>query len=198
MRSLSECTDMLWNTLFIFFFFWLLFSMIGLFVFNGSMGRRCVIYENDDPVSSDWQGKGKLPEATFTFIVLIIFSDYEVVEPEMFCTGYYEQNSIDGMTSKRGIYNMHDSSFLQAGTGYFCSVGQFCIQDDRLTPEWTYLSFNNIYYAMVNVFTVISIEDWSYMMYMSQDATSIIGAPFFYIFCVYCMTFIMVPLFVGK
>lgn len=135
------------------------------------------------------------------FILLflhITFSDYEVVEPEMFCTGYYEQNVNDGSISRLGIYSIHANSFLPTFNGNICPVGQFCIQDEPLTPEWTYLSFRNIYYAMVNVFTVISIEDWSYMMYMSQDATSTIGAPIFYIFCVYFMTFIMVPLFVGK
>ncbi|KAH8553006.1 Ion transport protein-domain-containing protein [Umbelopsis sp. PMI_123] len=173
MRSLSECSDLLRNALFIFFFFWVLFSLIGLFVFLGNFARRCVVYDGGDP------------------------AEYEVVEPELFCSGYYYENPLDGSIHRQGPYDIVTQAFLQRGTGFFCKVGQFCVQEKSLAPEWTYLSFFNIYYAMLNVFTVISIEDWSYMMYDTQDGTSTIGSPVFFCLCVYFMTFIMAPLFVA-
>ncbi|KAG2185318.1 hypothetical protein INT44_002108 [Umbelopsis vinacea] len=177
MQSLSECSDMLWNALFIFFFFWILFSLIALFVFQENYARRCVVYDGGLP-NGQWE-------------------DFVIVEPEVYCSGFYAEALSDGSIYREGPYDLHRQTFVRAGTGRFCKVGQFCIQDASLSPEWHYLNFFNIFYAMVNVFTVISIEDWSYIMYDAQDGTSTIGSPIFFCLCVYFMSFIMAPLFIA-
>jgi membrane protein YqaA with SNARE-associated domain len=89
--------------------------------------------------------------------------------------------------------------YLQSvGDGVFCKLGQVCIQDVLNQPEWGYMTFDNIFYAMLNIFTVISTENWTDLMYISQDSVSSIGSALFYSFCIYMMTFIMVPMFIGK
>lgn len=60
------------------------------------------------------------------------------------------------------------------------------------------MSYDNILYAMLNLFTVISTEGWTDLMYQSQDSVSDFGAGIFYCFCIYLMTYIMVPMFIGK
>jgi Ion transport protein len=127
----------------------------------------------------------------------MFYIDFDVVEPGVLCSGFYAENPSDGSIYQQGPYDVHSQTFAPKGTGFYCKVGQFCIQDDGLAPAWTYLNFFNIFYAMVNVFTVISIEDWSYIMYDTQDGTSTIGSPVFFCLCVYFMSFIMAPLFIG-
>ncbi|KAI8579947.1 hypothetical protein K450DRAFT_239855 [Umbelopsis ramanniana AG] len=177
MQSLSECSDMLWNALFIFFFFWVLFSLVALFIFQENYARRCVVYDDGLP-NGHWE-------------------DFVVVEPELFCSGFYSEDPSDGSIYLQGPYDLPSQAFVRTGTGLFCKVGQFCIQDGSLAPYWNYLNFFNIFYAMVNVFTVISIEDWSYIMYDAQDGTSTIGSPIFFCLCIYFMSFIMAPLFIA-
>jgi hypothetical protein len=195
---------MLWNTLFIYFFFWLLFSLVGLFIFYSTFARRCVVYEDGEP-AGQWDGQyitAFLTRYTLTkrkrYSYHYLNTAYTVVEPESFCSGYYEKNPEDGSISSRGVYDIQVGKFVDQSGGLLCQVGQYCIQDPVLTPQWGYLSYSNIYYSMVNVFTVISIEDWSYMMYDSQDGLSTAWVPIFYCLCVYFMTFIIVPLFIGK
>jgi hypothetical protein len=130
-------------------------------------------------------------------ILSVFHSAFQIVEPESFCSGYFAKSPSDGSIYVQGPYDLHSQAFVRQGSGFFCKLGQFCVQDDDLAPEWTYLNFFNIYYAMVNMFTIISIEDWSYVMYDVQDGTSTIGSPIFFCLCVYFMSFIMAPLFIG-
>ncbi|CAO3597547.1 unnamed protein product [Absidia cylindrospora] len=50
---------------------------------------------------------------------------------------------------------------------------------------------------MLNVFTVVSTENWTDLMYMSQDSVSTLASSIFYCFCLYLMTFILVPMFIA-
>lgn len=81
--------------------------------------------------------------------------------------------------------------------GLFCQQGQICIQSTQNQPGYHHMSFQNIFYAMLNIMTVISTEDWTDLMYMSQESISDWGSSLFYCTCIYLMTFMMVPLFIA-
>lgn len=100
--------------------------------------------------------------------------------------------------TKKGVYDIDiGHQFQQTGNGLFCKQGQVCIQGTQIQPGYHHISFQNIFYAMLNIMTVISTEDWTDLMYISQDSISNVGSAFFYCGCIYLMTFIIVPMFIA-
>ncbi|KAI8874899.1 hypothetical protein K501DRAFT_280887, partial [Backusella circina FSU 941] len=175
MTSLRSSYDMLKNVLGFFVFFWLLFSLVALFIFMNAFSRRCAVLPDGAIL-----GKG--------------MKNISYVEPRTSCSGHYIS-----ATEKTGAFDVDTGyQYLQSvGDGMFCKLGQVCIQDVLNQPEWGYMTFDNIFYAMLNIFTVISTENWTDMLYISQDSVSSVGSALFYSFCIYMMTFIMVPMFIA-
>lgn len=171
MTSLKSSYDMLKNVMGFFVFFWLLFSLIALFIFMNAFSRRCAV----------------LPENGLT-------ENIQYVEPRISCSGYMvnETTSMGPLDINTGTQYSR-----QGAGGLFCKVGQICIQDVKNHPEYGYMSYENIFYTMLNVLTVISTENWTDLLYITQDSVSDIGAALFYSFCIYLMTFIMVPMFIA-
>lgn len=120
--------------------------------------------------------------------------DINYVEPRISCSGY-----VISETERMGVFdvNIGHQYPLSGGGGVFCKFGQICIQDTANQPQHGYMTFKNIFYTMLNMLTVISTEDWTDLLYISQDSISDYGAAFFYSFCIYLMTFIMVPMFIA-
>ncbi|KAL7311607.1 calcium channel protein [Mucor circinelloides] len=174
MKSLSSSCDMLKNVMGFFVFFWLLFSLAALFIFMNAFSRRCAVWPED--------GLHK----NLTHI--------QYVEPRISCSGYmisaHERTGPYDINT--GTQNTHP-----AGDGLFCKLGQVCIQDVANQPEYGYMSYENILYTMLNILTVISTENWTDLLYITQDSVSELGAAVFYSFCIYLMTFIMVPMFIA-
>jgi ABC-type arginine transport system permease subunit len=56
---------------------------------------------------------------------------------------------------------------------------------------------DNLYFSLLNLFTVMSLEGWTDMMYDAQDGESTTAAAFF-TFAIYILSFIMIPLFIGR
>ncbi|GAN08579.1 cation channel family protein [Mucor ambiguus] len=174
MTSLSSSYDMLKNVMGFFVFFWLLFSLAALFIFMNAFSRRCAVWPED--------GLGKN------------LTNIQYVEPRISCSGYMiSANERTGPYDvNTGTQNTHP-----AGDGLFCKLGQVCIQDVANQPEYGYMSYENILYTMLNILTVISTENWTDLLYITQDSVSELGAAIFYSFCIYLMTFIMVPMFIA-
>jgi hypothetical protein len=120
--------------------------------------------------------------------------DIQYVEPRISCSGYMISE-----TERTGVFDIHTGrQYSRFGRdGLFCKLGQVCIQDTANQPKFGYMTFENIFYTMLNILTVISTEDWTDLLYISQDSISNHGAAFFYSFCIYLMTFIMVPMFIA-
>ncbi|KAI9485907.1 MAG: Ion transport protein-domain-containing protein [Benjaminiella poitrasii] len=168
MTSLNSSYDMLKNVMGFFVFLWLLFSLTALFIFTNAFSRRCAVMTVEDGLS--------------------------YVEPRLSCSGYYSQSGdrVGPLDINTGLqYANH------GGDGQFCPRGQICIQDVANQPEHGYMSYQNIFSTMLNVLTVISTENWTDLLYISQDSVSRVGAAVFYVVCIYLMTFVMVPMFIA-
>ncbi|KAG1114760.1 hypothetical protein G6F42_014107 [Rhizopus arrhizus] len=174
MKSLSSSCDMLKNVMGFFVFFWLLFSLAALFIFMNAFSRRCAVWP-EDGLHKD-------------------LTHIQYVEPRISCSGYMisEHERTGPYDINTGTQNTHPG-----GDGLFCKLGQVCIQDVANQPEYGYMSYENILYTMLNILTVISTENWTDLLYITQDSVSELGAAVFYSFCIYLMTFIMVPMFIA-
>ncbi|CEP10750.1 hypothetical protein [Parasitella parasitica] len=174
MKSLGSSFDMLKNVLGFFAFFWLLFSLAALFIFMNAFSRRCAV----------WPEKGLHPNLV----------DIQYVEPRISCSGY-----MISANERTGPYDINTGTQNKhpGGDGLFCKLGQVCIQDVANQPEYGYMSYENIFYTMLNILTVISTENWTDLLYITQDSVSSLGAAVFYSFCIYLMTFIMIPMFIA-
>lgn len=174
MKSLSSSYDMLKNVMGFFVFFWLLFSLAALFIFMNAFSRRCAVWPEDGLHKN--------------------LSDIQYVEPRISCSGYMTTT-----TERTGPYDINTGTqyIYPGGDGLFCKLGQVCIQDVANQPEYGYMSYENILYTMLNILTVISTENWTDLLYITQDSVSNLGAAMFYSFCIYFMSFIMVPMFIA-
>ncbi|KAI8147435.1 Ion transport protein-domain-containing protein [Fennellomyces sp. T-0311] len=173
-ESLGTSYAMLRNVLGFFVFFWVLFSLVGIFVFMNSFSRRCAISPGSE---LQWN----LENLTF-------------VEPPVACS-----NFIDSDGNIRGVFDIDTGVYIDitGSDGFVCKQGQICVQSVVNQPGWGYISYHNIFYTMMNVFTVISTEGWTDLMYLSEDSVSNTAAAIYYCFCIYLMTFIMVPMFIA-
>ncbi|KAI7889601.1 Ion transport protein-domain-containing protein [Mucor mucedo] len=172
MKSLRWSYEMLKNVMGFFIFFLLLFSLVALFVFMNAFNRRCAIMP-PTPLEKNMTG-------------------IQFVEPRISCSGYMLN------TTRRGVYDIDlGQQYETTNTGLFCQQGQVCIQGTQNQPGYHHMSFQNIFYAMLNIMTVISTEDWTDLMYMTQESVSEWASSLFYCACIYLMTFMIVPLFIA-
>jgi|JI10StandDraft_1071094.scaffolds.fasta_scaffold22793_7 hypothetical protein len=69
-----------------------------------------------------------------------------------------------------------DSLFCGGGDG--CPDGYFCGKT-RENPYYGFLSFDNVYYAFLAVFTSVTLEGWSEMMVMLQKTFNVLSVLYF-------------------
>ncbi|KAI8967340.1 Ion transport protein-domain-containing protein [Mycotypha africana] len=121
-------------------------------------------------------------------------TDIHYVEPRTSCAGYMVSPK-----ERTGPFDLKTGTqYIHPGTdGFFCKLGQVCIQDRANQPEYGFMSYENIFYSMLNVLTVISTENWTELLYITQDSVSDKGAAVFYTFCIFLMTFVLVPMFIA-
>ena len=135
---------------------------------------------------------GLFPNA-FTRQCAIVNETISWVEPRLACAGYWLDGErvgpLDWPSQTQLIYTGTD--------GYYCQLGQVCIQDTQNQPMHGHLSFQHMGYAMLNMFTIISTENWTDLLYIAQDSTSTWGTALFFASCIYVMTFILVPMFIA-
>ncbi|KAI8343217.1 Ion transport protein-domain-containing protein [Chlamydoabsidia padenii] len=175
MQSLWICFDILCNVLGFFVFFWLLFSLLALNLFSNSFSRLCAV----------------IPEGgLYKNIENLVYAN-----PEQRCNSFYDTTTSD----KLGVFDVYSGTLIssRSSDGYTCQLGQACIQSAGNQPGWTHINYDNIFYSMLNVFTVVSTENWTDLMYMSQDSVSTLASSLFYCICLYLMTFILVPMFIA-
>ncbi|RCI02224.1 calcium channel protein, partial [Rhizopus stolonifer] len=171
MESIFSSLDMLKNVMGFFVFFWILFSLAALGLFMNAFSRQCAVL----PLTQN--------------------QTIQYVEPRISCSGYILNESQE----RTGVFDLESKTqFAYMGAdGHYCHFGQICVQDSINQPEHGYMSFDNIFYAMLNMFTIISTENWTDLLYITQNSISTIGAAAFYSVCIYLMTFILVPMFIA-
>ncbi|KAF9174751.1 calcium channel protein, partial [Mortierella sp. AD010] len=168
--SLSMSAPVLLTILGFIFFFFLILSLIGLLLFQGALSRRCAIQQDGDPV------------------------DWVPVSPETLCGGYYSDGKILGIVGYIGQGDGDDSSPRYSAN--ICPEGQFCVQFKDYNPTSNLISFDNIFYSLLTVFTVSSMEGWTDVEYWVMDGDSKYAAIYF---CasIFLMSFLMIPLFIA-
>jgi hypothetical protein len=108
------------------------------------------------------------------------------------CSGYYNGTDLVGIyLQELDIYD------YPRADGYICPDGLVCLQVTGSNPEYGFLNMDNLYFSLLNLFTVVSLEGWTDMMYDAQDGESSSSAAFFCL-AVYILSFIMIPLFIGN
>ncbi|KAI6177108.1 Voltage-dependent T-type calcium channel subunit alpha-1H [Aphelenchoides bicaudatus] len=170
---LLDTLPMLGNVLLLCFFVFFIFGIVGVQLWAGLLRNRCVI---------------NLPRTNFTSeIAEIVFNNTTL-------TRYYipEDTSLDYICSQADASGLHTCSNLPA---YFdgktrcnltldeydkvsndsCINWNFYYNECRVmhkNPFQGSVSFDNIGFAWVAIFLVISLEGWTDLMYLIQDAHS--------------------------
>ncbi|KAI8338655.1 Ion transport protein-domain-containing protein [Chlamydoabsidia padenii] len=161
LKSLETGWDLMLDVSGFLFFFLFMFAMLGLISFRGVFSRRCYYFPN-----------GPTEEAL-------------MVNPPMFCSGYYQGNTLLGPLDYSTQTNMYPGR-----QGLICPRGQQCIAMPNTNPHNGYVNFDMIFAAFLNVYTFVSMELWTDMMYQTQDADSRLAA-LFYCLGVYIIGFIL-------
>ncbi|KAG0308192.1 calcium channel protein [Dissophora globulifera] len=168
--SLSMSAPLLLTILVFIFFFFMILSLIGLLIFQGALSRRCAIQQPDDPTT--W-----IP-----------------AQPEVICGGYYSNGTIMGIVNYFGQGDGDDSS--PRISSMICQEGQICLQVPNYNPDYGLVSFDNLLFSLLTVFTISSMEGWTDVQYWAMDGDSRWAAIFF---CavIFSMSFLMIPLFIA-
>lgn len=105
------------------------------------------------------------------------------------CGGY-----IDPTTLNVSPYLQLDGTSGPSAKGYICPLGQVCQEGDN--PYSGIQSFDNIYYAALQVVVVTSANGWSPIMYSIIDAEFFVSC-FFFIVCILVLNIWLINLFVA-
>lgn len=114
------------------------------------------------------------------------------IEPIRYCSGYRNGTSV------MGPYNIQTGTHDYYGRhGYMCVSGQICVEDSNNNPQYNFVNYDNIFSSLLSVYTFVSLELWTDLMYQTQDADSSIAA-LYYCLGVYIISFVMSFLLFGK
>lgn len=106
----------------------------------------------------------------------------------MYCSGYYNGSTIVGPFDIAT-----QSNDFPGYQGYICNDGQRCMATPSNNPSYGFMNFDMIFSAFLNVYTFVSMELWTDMMYITQDADSRLAA-LYYCIGVYLIGFILIYL----
>ncbi|RCH93740.1 calcium channel protein [Rhizopus azygosporus] len=107
------------------------------------------------------------------------------IEPVRYCSGYRNGTSV------MGPYNIQTGTHDYYGRhGYMCVSGQMCVEDPNNNPQYNFVNYDNIFSSLLSVYTFVSLELWTDLMYQTQDADSSIAA-LYYCLGVYIISFVM-------
>ncbi|KAI8977429.1 Ion transport protein-domain-containing protein [Mycotypha africana] len=159
LRSLETSWQLILAVAGLILFFLVIFALLGLISFQGVFARRCYFTAED--------------------------SSLQLVEPPLYCAGYYNNTLITGP------YNIRTGDNEAPGTyGYICRDGQVCIQDPANNPEYGFVNFDNFFNSFLSVYTTMSLELWTDLMYQTQEGESSISA-LYYCLVVYIVAFVL-------
>ncbi len=83
-----------------------------------------------------------------------------------------------------------------SGRGFQCPPGFTCLKDWGGTrPHSSVLSYNTIYYAMLQVFQAVSLEGWQPVLWATADGVGLASTTVFYTCCIFFGNILLVLLF---
>ncbi|KAI8993323.1 Ion transport protein-domain-containing protein [Pilobolus umbonatus] len=107
----------------------------------------------------------------------------QLVEPASYCSGHMNSSTLIGP------YNIETGINAYPGKlGNICTLGQICMEDPSNNPDYGFVNFDMIFSAFLSVFTFVSLELWTDLMYRTQDADSNVTA-LYYCLGVYIIAF---------
>lgn len=116
----------------------------------------------------------------------------QLVQPALYCSGYRNDTTVVG------AYNVETGKSSYPGYhGYLCAAGQICIEDPVNNPNYGFVNFDTIFFSFLNVYTFVSLELWTDLMYQTQEADSTVAA-LYYCLGVYIIAFVLTFLLFGK
>lgn len=122
----------------------------------------------------------------------IWYCEASLVDPPLYCSGYYNGTQVTG------AYNPSTNTYSNPGyKGYLCESGQVCLEITENNPDYGFVNYDTIYYAFLSVYTTVSLELWTELMYNNMDGDSAVVA-LYYCLSVYVISFIMLFLIFGK
>ncbi|CAG8439201.1 10106_t:CDS:10 [Funneliformis caledonium] len=80
------------------------------------------------------------------------------VHDDQYCGGWIDK---DGVTRVAG-------SFAPGGKGFICPVGQMC--EEVGNPHGGLASFDNVFFSLILVFVISTIQNWTELMYNVMDS----------------------------
>lgn len=151
LHSLKRAGPLLVNVAFFVLFAIVLFSIIGVQSFQGSLRRSCYVVDATRDPST-------------------------VVSLSRSCGGWYDST----LGANRGYFSIDDlnGEELAGPKGFICpGPDQMCIQDDE--NQETGQSFDNVLAAAQQVVVIASANTWTPVMYMTIDADGYLSSLFF-------------------
>ena len=153
--TLLKSIPMLLDVLILCAFAFFIFGIVGVQSFAGALRNRCFSVVSIAPKPFDplaWEPQLEL--------------DADLADGPDICSG----PMVDGITfapsAEEPFFAM---SGAKNGTGLFnCPEGMVCAPHEN--PNFGITSFDNILYARLTIFQAISLEGWTDIMYMCQDA----------------------------
>lgn len=116
----------------------------------------------------------------------------QLVQPAMYCSGYMRDSEVVGP------YNVLTGETGYAGTqGKICPLGQICMEDPSNNPNYGFVNYDTIFHSFLSVYTFVSLELWTDLLYQTQEADSTVAA-LYYCLGVYIISFILSFLLFGK
>lgn len=171
LHSLKTAGPLLVNVAFFTLFSMLLFSIIGIQAFKGSYRRSCVWIGDLNPEVPGFAGQN--------------------ITLNQMCGGY-----IDTLGQKVGTVDANGLQLpSESAKGFICPVGQVCLEADS-NPYNNTESFDNIFYSLLQVIIVISLNGWSSIMYNMIDA-DYFSSFLYFVFGVLIMNLWLANLFVA-
>ncbi|KAI8075574.1 Ion transport protein-domain-containing protein [Thamnidium elegans] len=109
----------------------------------------------------------------------------QLVEPAKYCSGYMNGSTITG------AYNTVTGETIYPGyQGYICTQDQICMENSVNNPQHGFVNYDNIFFSFLSVYTFVSLELWTDLMYQTQDADSSVAA-LYYCLGVYIIAFVL-------
>lgn len=114
------------------------------------------------------------------------------MEPALYCSGYLNGSTVTG------AYNIDTQEIVYPGVhGYICAVGQICMENSANNPNFGFVNYDTIFSSFLSVYTFVSLELWTDLMYQTQDADSHVAA-LYYCLGVYIIAFVLTFLLFGN
>lgn len=161
---LLDTLPMLGNVLMLCFFVFFIFGIIGVQLWSGKLRQRCFLDLPDDVVYTNITGTPNLTDflkCSNPYEDFVCSLDYENGMRK--CSGSKPHYEVDGKQCK-GNLSYYSNSICVDWNQYYT----VCNTSDA-NPFLNSISFDNILYAWIAIFQVITLEGWTDIMYHIQD-----------------------------